>query len=114
MEIIKGENAIVRINLTQADGTTALLYSDCLLIKAEVIQLGRVLVTYIAGTDAEIRQGATTSQVEIEIKKAVTESFIAGTKVQLKLYIETANAEFSVDGEQSDIMIEDIFTSVVV
>lgn len=112
MEIIKGENAIVRVALKQSNDS-ALLLSDCTLIKAEIMQFDKVVATYTYGTDDQIRQGATTSEVEIEITKSLS-TRLKGSAVDLRLTIETDNEEFEVDeSKQTDIMIEEIFSNVL-
>lgn len=115
MSIIKiGENAIIKRNLFASDGTTPLLLSSLALLHAQVIQNGRVLATYIYlptpnPVHPEIRQGTSTSQIEVEITTALSEDFREGA-VTMKLIMEQVNGEHEVDGELRDIDEFEIFT----
>ena len=94
--ILKGENILVRRNLLQADGTTPLLVSSLTLAKATIIQFGTPLQTYTLNTNAELRQGTTTSQLELEIKKTLSATFAKGDII-IEWEIEINIAEFDVD-----------------
>lgn len=110
MEIHRGENLIIRIVLTQQNGNPLNL-SDLISLKAEIVQLRRTVVTYILGEDAEIREGNTANEVEIELIKAVT-SKLRFYPVSVKLTIEAPNAEFEVDPYQVDVAWSDLFDVV--
>ena len=107
--LIKGENALVKQNLLASDGTTPVLLSSLTYLSAQVIQFRRVLASYVYGTDAEIRQGDSTSQVEVEISEALSATFKEGL-VTVRLTMDQADADFDVSGELRDIDDIEAFT----
>lgn len=107
MSAIIGENHIVRVSLFQTDGTTPLLLTDLVAKSVKIIQHNKTLATYVFGTDAEIRQGTTTSEIEIEIKKVVSEQFRRG-KVFIELTLDRTDADFDVDLEHRDKQLIEI------
>ena len=112
--IKRGENAIIQRNLFASDGTTPLLLSSLSLLHAQIIQHGKVLATYIYlptpnPVQAEIRQGTSTSNIEVEITKDLSDDFKEGS-VTMKLIMEQTDAEYAVDGQLRDIDEFEIFT----
>jgi hypothetical protein len=110
--IKRGENAIIQRNLFASDGTTPLLLSSLSLLHAEIIQYNVVLATYVYlptpnPVQDEIRQGSSTSQIEIEIKKELSLLFKEGD-VSMKLIMEQTDAEY-----ESDTVLRDIDESVI-
>jgi len=108
---IIGENHIVRISLFQSDGSTPQPLSQLSSITAKVKQMGRILATYVYGTDPEIRLGEDTNQVEVEIRKIVSNKFRHGVDefgVLLELLIEKTDSDFEVDLVHKDIAIIEI------
>jgi hypothetical protein len=104
---IRGENYLVRIDMLQSDGETPLLLSACESISVKVIQGSVTLASYVYGTDPEVRQGESTSQLEVEITKAVSQKFRTGS-VYLKLTVQETDAEFVVDEVHRDIDLIEI------
>ena len=107
MKIISGENLILKINLFQSNGTTPLLISSTHSIVARIKQTSTI-ATYTYGTSPQIRQGDSTSQIEIEITQALSALLKKGS-VYVQLEIEFENAEFEVDDYQKDISISEAF-----
>jgi len=112
--IKRGENAIIQRNLFYSNGSTALLLSSLSLLHAEIIQYGKVLATYVylptpSPVQTEIRQGTSTSNIEVEITKEVSDTFREGS-VTMKLIMEMTDAEYATDGELRDIDEFEIFT----
>lgn len=103
--IAQGENALIRRNLLKADGT-ALLLSTLTLLKAEILQNGSVIET-LTYPVAKLRQGATTSQAELEVNTTVSASFKKG-RVAIRWTIQATSAIFSAEGIQKDIITEDV------
>lgn len=106
---IKGENKIIKINLFQINGVTPLLVSSLSYAQVKIVQYNKTLATYLYGTDAEVRQGDSTSQLEVELKKSVADLLKDGI-VYVRLTMELSNAEFTVDTVQRDIQIIEAFT----
>lgn len=102
MAILKrGGNTLIERQLYRVDGTTPLLISELVTIQAKIIQNDRVLATYTLKpipADGQIRQGSSTSKVEIEITKALSDTFREGP-VNCKLILEETDADFISDGE---------------
>lgn len=102
MAILKiGGNTLIERSLFRIDGTTPLLLSELVTIQAQIIQYGRLKATYTlkpVPADPEIRQGSSTSAVEIEIKKELSETFRQGPVI-CRLFLEETDADFVVDGE---------------
>ena len=107
MTIYSGENVIVKINLLQGDGATPLLLSSLQSLVVKIKQ-STTLATYTLGTNEQVRQGDSTSQVEIEITQALSDTLKKG-QVYAQLEMQIANAEFEVDTYQKDISIVEIF-----
>lgn len=112
--IKKGENAIIKRNLFASDGTTPLLLSSLTALSAEIKQYNRVLATYVYSptpdpAQPEIRQGASTSQIEVEITVELSNKFREGP-VTMKLIMGQTSAEYDVDEELRDIDEFEIFT----
>jgi len=108
----RGGNKLIERQLYRADGTTPLLLSEIDSLQAQIIQYGRLLAAYNfkPGTaDSEIRQGSSTSIIEIEITKELSVLFREGA-VMCKLLIEDTDAEFITDGEFADPQEFELFT----
>lgn len=103
--INKGENVIIRRNLLKSDGT-ALLLSTVSSLSVNLVQDGVVVEAYTYPS-TYLRQGTSTSQLELEISTAVSNSFKKG-KVTMKVTITFANVEFDAEGLQRDIIEEAI------
>lgn len=97
----RGGNTLIERQLYRVDGTTPLLLSELVTIQAQIIQYGRVIASYNLKpgvADSEIRQGSSTSKVEIEITKELSVLFREGP-VNCKLVLEETDADFITDGE---------------
>jgi len=97
----RGGNKLYEEQLYRDDGTTPLLLSELVTVNVQVIQYRRVLASYNLkpGTaDSEIRQGSSTSILEVEITKELSATFKEGP-VSLKINMEETDAEFITDGE---------------
>lgn len=110
--LIRGGNKLHEQQLYRDDGTTPLLLSELSLLQVSIIQYGRTLATYnfkpgIA--DGEIREGSTTSKVEIEITKELSATFREGL-VQAKFIMEETDSDFVVDGVFYPPEFVDLFT----
>lgn len=106
MRIInKGENVIIRRNLQKADGSNLLL-SEITSLSVSIIQDGAVIET-LTYPSTYLRQGQSTNQLELEISTTNSNKFKVG-KVSLKYTIVFANAEFTGEGTQKDIIEEPI------
>ena len=101
--INKGENVIIRRNLLKADGSNLLL-SETTSLTVDVIQNGYVIESYTYPS-TYLRQGESTNQMELEISTTISNQF-KKDKVSLKYTLIFANAEFSGEGVQKDIIEE--------
>lgn len=102
--IIAGENQIVKVNLFQQDGVSALLLSSAAVVKASIRQARKVIAEFTYNEDDEIRQGDSDSQLLIEIDRNISRQFESGVNVDIYLTVEVANAEFTSDNQvQRDI-----------
>lgn len=95
-----GENAI----MTKVMTSTLDSYS---LLQAEIRQNNKVMASYQFTpvpdpVQSEIRDGGTTSTLEVELTKEVSDRLIAGD-VYLRVISEKADASFDVDGVKKDI-----------
>lgn len=107
LTISKGENVLIRRNLFQQDGTTPLLISSLAVCKVTLKQTGASDIVYTVGTNPEIREGESTSQVELEIKKTVSAAMVKG-EVTAEWEFELTDADFAVDGVNNQQFIETI------
>lgn len=103
--IQKGENVIIRRNLLKADGS-ALLLAQITSLSVAIIQDGYVIET-LTYPGTHIRQGESTSQLELEISTTNSNKFKKG-KVNLKYTLIFANIEFEAEGIQKDIIEENV------
>ncbi len=96
---IAGENFIIRMPMFQSDGTTPILFSALTLCLVEFIQgvKGTTVLASISLGDPEVRQGATTSQLEVELTKQISNLFKPG-RVYIRVTIEVPDIDFEVDG----------------
>lgn len=97
----RGGNTLIERQLYRIDGTTPLLLSELVTIQAQIIQYNRLLASYTLKpipADDEIRQGSSTSKVEIEITKELSAIFKEGP-VMCKLILEETDEDFIVDEE---------------
>lgn len=105
--IKRGENVIVTLPLFAIDGTTPVVVDDLQGCTASIIQYGRTLETYVYiptpdPVQGEIRVGASTYHLEIEITEELSNTFREGA-VYCKLDLRKTDAEFDVDAELRDI-----------
>ncbi len=105
--IKRGENVIVTLPLYAIDGTTPVVVDNLQGCEAKIIQYGRVLATYVYipeqdPVQEEIRVGAQTHHLEIEITEEISERFRQGA-VYVKLDLRKTDTEFDVDEELRDI-----------
>lgn len=106
--IIKGENKIVLFDLLAEDGS-ALALSSLASLSLEIQQNGFTLKNYVYGTDHELEQGATASQVKFELRSSLSERFVPGT-VNALMTTELVDPDFDVDQNQVDKSLIEIFT----
>jgi hypothetical protein len=105
--IKRGENVIVTLPLYAIDGTTPVVVDDLQGCTAKITQYGRTLATYVYlptpdPVQDEIRVGASTHHLEIEITEELSDTFKEGS-VYCKLYLRKTDSEFNVDAELRDI-----------
>ena len=105
--IKRGENCIVTLPLYAIDGTTPVVVDDLQGCTASIIQYGRTLATYVYiptpnPVQEEIRVGASTHHLEIEITEELSNTFREGS-VYCKLDLRKTDSEFDVDDELWDI-----------
>ena len=108
----RGSNHLHEEQLYRNDGTTPLLLSELVTINCQIVQYRRVLASYNLKpgvVDDEIRQGSSTSILEIEITKELSATFKEGLVTAI-LNLEETDAEFIVDGEFFDKREIDLFT----
>lgn len=95
----RGDNRIFRFPLTLVDGSTALPLSSLALLSAELKQGETTIDTYIFGTDAELRVGNTSNEIELEVTAAVTAALTKGTPLSAIFREHVADAEFDADSD---------------
>ena len=106
--IIKGENKIVLFDLLAEDGSPLTL-SSLASLSLEIQQNGFTLKNYVYGTDHELEQGATASQLKFELRSSLSERFVPGT-VNALMTTELVDPDFDVDQNQVDKSLIEIFT----
>lgn len=106
--MIRGENHIVRVMLYEVDGVTELVLPNLYRIEASIRQRSTTIATYIYGTDAELRDGIATGQLELEVKKAVSQQFESGV-VYMDITIDKTDPDFDVDLRHRDIAQIELF-----
>lgn len=108
LTISKGESRIFRRNLYQPDKTTAISLSSCNLVQVKLRQAGVTLVTYIKGTDTQLREGsASTNQIELEVTSTLSATFAKGY-IEAEWTVKLADSNFSVDGFNNQQWVENI------
>jgi hypothetical protein len=103
--IARGENALIRRNLEQVDGTDLLL-NTLTTLTVEIIQFGNVIETLTFPHD-KLRIGSSDSQAELEVSTDVSAQFVAG-KVSARWTVIGESDIFTAEGIQKDIITEDI------
>jgi len=98
--IIKGENKIVLFNLTSEDGSDLPL-SSLASLTVEIQQNGFTLVTYTYGTDHELEQGSSPSQLKMEVRTSLSTRFVPGI-VSAIITTQTMDSDFDIDQKQID------------
>lgn len=101
-------NAIIRRNLFQADGTDLLL-SSCNSISVQLLRGNTVIATYTYGTSPEVREGEQASQLEVEVKSALTKNT---GKITMDVLITISDASFVVDRSNRQRFSEEIINVV--
>lgn len=111
--IYRGENRVFARTLKLSDGTTALPVASLTGARVILLQNGRTVGTFILGTDAEIREGATASTLEYELTSTVSAALKVGP-LKLRWTLMIADAEFTVEtsGNFIDIILEEVGTIV--
>jgi hypothetical protein len=104
-QITHGDNALIRRNLKKVDKTDLLL-EDVTTLSVEISQNGTVIET-IVYPHAKLRQGSTTSQVELEVTTDVSAQFVKG-KVTAKWKIVVASEIFTSEDIQQSTKYETI------
>ena len=102
--IKRGENVLIRRTQYQSDGSTPQLLTDCSLIRLELIQKGKVYKTWskvLTVYDTGFRQGTSTSQIEAELTKDISDSLPLGD-IDGRWTWEAPDASFIIDGVQRD------------
>jgi hypothetical protein len=107
--ITTGENAIIRRNLLKADGTVLLL-SSLTSLTAEIMQNG-VVIESLSYPVAKLRQGASTSQIELEINTTTSAKFKKG-RVNVRWTIVASSAVFTSEGSQKNIKSQEVLDVV--
>jgi hypothetical protein len=107
--ITQGENALVRRYLLKADGTPLLL-ADLTLLQADILQTGNIIETNTYPS-AKLRQGVSTSQVELEVTTDISARFRKG-RVAIKWTLQAPSLIFTAEDIQKDIITEDVFDVV--
>lgn len=105
--IIKGENKIVLFDLLDEDGAPLLL-SSLTSLSLDIQQNGFSLQNFVYGTDHELEQGATTSQLKFELRSSLSDRFVPGT-VNAVITTSLVDADFDVDQNQVDKTKIEIF-----
>lgn len=108
ISIVPGENLIHRFNLKKPNGSSLVLSTDLVSCSVQIIQKNNTLATYTY-PDSNLRQGDTTSQLELEVPAALTSAFVKGDVIA-KLTINAVDAEFEVDSGQIEIVEKTIAT----
>ena len=85
----RGENRILSRFLKQSDGTTNATVSAFTVITATLSQRGDNIVTYTHGTDAQLRTGGESNEVELEITNTVTRNADPGPLDLLWIFSKT-------------------------
>lgn len=106
--IIKGENKIVLFDLLSIGGSPLDLAS-LVSLSLEIQQNGFTLKNYVYGTDHELEQGATASQLKFELRSSLSDRFVPGS-VNAVITTELVDSDFDVDQNQVDKSIIEIFT----
>lgn len=94
--MIKGENALIKRRLKDANNVDLPIAS---LVSAKCRLNG---IEYVYGTNAELRQGAVSNELEFEITKEISATLPKST-LTIEFELEVPNADFDVDLNQVDI-----------
>lgn len=109
LTLTKGENAIIRRNLLDAEGNPLLLSSlQSITLRLRTIKSAVFLEYTYPSTN--LRQGTTTSQLEFELIVSVSSGLPAGY-ITLEIELQKTDSDFQTDLYQTDILQE---TAVVV
>lgn len=112
--LYRGANLLVTLALTLENGVTPLLVST--LARAEVqLYSGATLVdTFIMGTDDELRAGAETDELELELTTALVNSLTVGKPLTIRRLLQVADADFTVEpGAFSSVRVITIAQNVL-
>jgi hypothetical protein len=107
--LYRGENRIFARTLLLADGTTALPVAGLSGARVQLLQRGRVVDSYILGTDDEIREGLTTNTLEYELTSTVSAALRIGT-LKLRWTLKLSDSAFTEEttGEFIDVSVEEV------
>jgi len=106
--IIKGENKIVLFDLLAADGSPLTL-SSLALLTVQILQNNIQLALYTYGTDHELEQGSSASQLKLEFRTALSNKLVKGT-VNAMITTSMVDPDFDIDQKQIDKSLIEIFT----
>lgn len=93
----RGENLLIERSLLQSDGETALNFSALTSAAVDLWQGDKLIETYVAGTDPELRQGSTATKIEFELTEEIGDLLVPGVQLKLEWVTSVADADFTVD-----------------
>ncbi|MCX6952911.1 MAG: hypothetical protein NTV51_12215 [Verrucomicrobia bacterium] len=95
-KLYRGENRIYRRLLRLADGVTPLPLANLAPggIRVQIMQRGQAKASFVLGTDACLRQGATEDELAFEITTVTSALLTAGATVTLRWTIRLPDAAF--------------------
>ncbi len=103
INIYAGENLLLQRDLKDADGNNLLL-SSLTSLRVDILQDEKLITTYYYPS-GYFRQGATNSQVEIEVSTEISTQLRRGN-LSFRYTITAPNTEFTAEGSQIDIFTE--------
>ena len=106
-----GASTISEIDLIDVDGNT-INVADAESLSIQIRQYGRLIDTYVYGTDDQVQDGSTASKVAIEITQALSASLREG-RVLARAIIDNTDADYEVDGEQRSLPDYHILTMYI-
>lgn len=102
--LIRGENRLLTRQLRLSDGTTPLLVSTLAQAKATLLQGRAVRAVFTLGTDDELRAGAETDELVLELTSAQSAALAEGP-VTVRWELRVADTDFEAE---PDVFIDKI------
>lgn len=95
--LYRGSNRLIRIPLYLEDGTTAIAAASLSYASVALYQGVKLIDTYVRGTDAELRNGDTSNELELELTSALTNQLAQDKPLTGLITLKVTDTDFTAE-----------------